>query len=478
MQVEVLQRLINDTQADLAERELPIKLTILAVLSGEHILLLGPPGTAKSLIARRTCGLFEGFEYFEYLLTRFTVPEEVFGPLSLSALQNDRFERQINGYLPQAHLAFLDEVFKANSSILNALLTLINERIFHNGNQRIKTPLRTLVGASNEVPAEGEGLDALYDRFLFRVVLEPVRSADEFLNKVLRSPVFERPEQINREFLADIDANWPKVELLEDVEKGILRLRSRLQDMDVYVSDRRWKQAVKVLKVAAYASNRMVVDRFDALLLSHIVWSRPEDRVAIQRLVRSIFLGELQGDDRPEELARLSAKLIDLRDEISGVKAGRRGDCPHLRTCKNVLPDEDAIGKCANFIPDDQGGCLNFDDPTQSQRKWFAPAMTMSLYSPKDVEPQRWECRTQPCNKYKELLASIESLYTELTEDLATLDATVKDQSGKLPHLFVETTTGSGLEAELVRLKRTVEVATSLRDKARRIAFQLFGSIQ
>ncbi|MBL8759409.1 MAG: AAA family ATPase, partial [Phycisphaerae bacterium] len=177
-----LQRIRDALAEGLIERDIPIRLAFLAALSGEHLLLIGPPGTAKSELARRLRLAFTGPTYFERLLTRFSVPEELFGPLSIKALEDDKYQRQTDGYLPTASVAFLDEIFKANSAILNALLTLLNEREFDNGTQRVKTPLVSVVGASNELPQEEELL-ALYDRFLVRFHVGPV--TDEGFGKLL-----------------------------------------------------------------------------------------------------------------------------------------------------------------------------------------------------------------------------------------------------------------------------------------------------
>mmetsp|Transcript_40685 Transcript_40685/g.90451 ORF Transcript_40685/g.90451 Transcript_40685/m.90451 type:complete len:362 (+) Transcript_40685:81-1166(+) len=161
-----LQNAIRMMQEGLVERDTEVRLLLLAAMAGEHILLIGPPGTAKSEVGRRLNKLIRG-TYFERLLTRFSVPEELFGPLSMRALEEDKYVRQTRGYLPEAEVAFIDEIFKANSAILNTLLTLINERLFDNGSQRVRVPLISVVGASNELP-ESEELDALYDRFLVR----------------------------------------------------------------------------------------------------------------------------------------------------------------------------------------------------------------------------------------------------------------------------------------------------------------------
>lgn len=135
---------VDTVKEGLVERDTEVRLMLLATLCGEHLLLLGPPGTAKSELSRRLASLSSGY-YFERLLTRFSVPEELFGPLSMAGLEQDRYERQVKGYLPTASVAFVDEIFKANSAILNSLLSILNERVFDNGSQRIDVPLICMV---------------------------------------------------------------------------------------------------------------------------------------------------------------------------------------------------------------------------------------------------------------------------------------------------------------------------------------------
>ena len=269
--------------AGLVEREDAVRLSLLAALCGEHLLLVGPPGTAKSLVARRLKLAVTGGECFEYLLTRFTVPDELFGPLSIKGLEEDRYRRITEGRLPRASVAFLDEIFKANSAILNALLTLLNEREFDNDGKREKTPLISLIGASNELPA-GEDLSALYDRFLLRLRVGPVTKEgfEELLDLNGETEVeVDEGLRLSPEELTDLQRRALGISLPDDVKALLRELRTFLQEQPIEVSDRRWRQVVKLLRVSALTNNRDEVSVWDCWLIQHMVWEKAEQREAI-----------------------------------------------------------------------------------------------------------------------------------------------------------------------------------------------------
>lgn len=280
------------------EREDTIKLCLLAALSGESVFLLGPPGIAKSLIAKRLIQAFESNSYFEYLMTRFSTPEEVFGPLSIQELKdNGRYVRLTDGYLPTSQVVFLDEIWKAGPAILNTLLTVVNEKTFKNGSDVEPVPMRLLITASNELPTEDSGLEALYDRMLVRVFVNRIQNKQNFHSMLTVGTPQEAkvPEGLaikDEEYyhwLTELD----QLELSEATFDQLYALKSKIEakeqasssitvESDLYVSDRRWKKAVKLLKASAYFNGRDSINALDLLLLQDCLWNSPQSRLIVR----------------------------------------------------------------------------------------------------------------------------------------------------------------------------------------------------
>ena len=328
--IERFKLLLQEMNRGIYEKETEISLSLLAALAGESIILLGPPGVAKSMVARQLKTAFREAQNFEYLMSRFSTPDEIFGPVSIQKLKtSDTYERAVEGYLPTADVVFLDEIWKAGPAIQNTLLTVINEKIFRNGNREMHLPLKLLVAASNELPAKGEGLEALWDRFVIRIESRPIKLEKNFRAMLLDSHAdFLGPTDFtdstdfsgftgglghadfadNADFsdlkiTAEEYAEWTeridkigvKIEVLDAISAIRKSLRAVNVDeaaerRNIYVSDRRWKNIVRLLRTSAFMQDREEVDICDLLPIYHCLWQEPEERDAIRNIViRALF---------------------------------------------------------------------------------------------------------------------------------------------------------------------------------------------
>ena len=307
--LERFKLLLQEMNRGIYEKNTEISLSLLAALAGESVILLGPPGVAKSMVARQLKTAFRDAQSFEYLMSRFSTPDEIFGPVSIQKLKtSDTYERAVEGYLPTADVVFLDEIWKAGPAIQNTLLTVINEKIFRNGNREMHLPLKLLVAASNELPAKGEGLEALWDRFVIRIESRPIKLEKNFRAMLLEAPTdfsdsTDFTDFSDLKITAEEYAEWAekicKIGVKEEVLDAISAIRKSLRAVNVdeaaerrniYVSDRRWKNIVRLLRTSAFMQDREEVDICDLLPIYHCLWQEPEERDAIRSIViRALF---------------------------------------------------------------------------------------------------------------------------------------------------------------------------------------------
>lgn len=362
--LERFKQLLGEMNRGIYEKETEISLSLLAALAGESIILLGPPGVAKSMVARQLKTAFRDAQSFEYLMSRFSTPDEIFGPVSIQKLKtSDTYERAVEGYLPTADVVFLDEIWKAGPAIQNTLLTVINEKIFRNGNREMHLPLKLLVAASNELPAKGEGLEALWDRFVIRIESRPIKLEKNFRAMLLEAPTdFLGPTDFtdstdssgsmgksdsadfsDLKITAEEYAEWAekicKIGVKEEVLDAISAIRKSLRAVNVdeaaerrniYVSDRRWKNIVRLLRTSAFMQDREEVDICDLLPIYHCLWQEPEERDAIRSIViRALF-------------SPFADKLVEMKNALAE-------DIKYHRVRRNPEDGRDYEGEIENL---------------------------------------------------------------------------------------------------------------------------------
>lgn len=360
------------------EKEQFVALALLTALAGESLFLLGPPGVAKSMMARRLKLAFRQGTAFEYLMSRFSTPDELFGPVSITRLKNeDVYERRTEGYLPSATVAFLDEIWKAGPAIQNTLLTLLNEKVFRNGASVVPVPLKGLIAASNELPAQGQGLEALWDRFLLRCLVGGVTDRGLFEELIASSdesePQVEEQWQIGDDEYAEWQQRASEVQIPYTIFEFIHALKEEIEwynqrllneggtaasatsfgavsggasergsawggaayggtaaysSAPLYVSDRRWKKSVKLLRMSAFLNGSDSIRLSDCALLTFALWSEVDQWPVVEEMVQTAIRRSAEG--YLLNLRPLEQDLEELKERLASHHSVREMDDPGI----------------------------------------------------------------------------------------------------------------------------------------------------
>lgn len=328
-----LNLLIEELSEMFPERRKVIEAAVLAILAKQHFFALGPPGVAKSTLFRCLFSAVPDAPYFETLLSKNRPPEAVLGPISLKRLRDDDlFLHAIQGYLPTATFALLDELGKMSPTLGHDLLPVLNERVFHqvdpmNGTSYIDVPLYTAGAASNEVPTDGENSDAaaLWDRILVRMQVEDLVESSNWL-KMLKGKVGTPKTLIAWADLKDVIDNDVPAVSIDGIDDQLVALRAAVMAADLKVSGRRWKQSMPLLQASAFLAGRTQITVTDLSVLRHTLWDDPADINAVERLTIGVA----------DPIARQALDLLDKIEEVSQAVRDKKGLSREKRAAESV----------------------------------------------------------------------------------------------------------------------------------------------
>ncbi len=307
---------LNEMNNAFIDRTAEVEILGTALVAEENAVLVGPPGTGKSLLAEAFAKALQE-KFFSYLITRYTTPDELLGHFSLKELKdNDQYVRQFENKLPDCSIAFLDEVFKASSALLNSLLTILNERKVDLGNGvRQKTPLKMVIGASNEYPFQDESLGALWDRWLFRKHVNPLRKPDHIIRLITDKELGNVLTKLDADDLVTLRQDRDNVDL-SDVAESIIELHQFLLSKEIYVSPRRWRKVAKVIQSRSIMEGRSKATTKDMRILSDVLWNKPEQRDQIAGFLANLCSGELLEVMKLHDAACEIIDTTNLSEEI------------------------------------------------------------------------------------------------------------------------------------------------------------------
>ena len=320
-----IKELEKEINSIIVERQETVRGLMTALLSRQHLFVVGPPGTAKSEMIRLLASSIKGskgieIKKFDILMTRFTTPEEVVGPIKFSALKQDKFERQVVGYLPDCHFAFIDEIWKSSSSILNALLTILNERMFKMNGEMKKVNLETCMSASNEIPSDREELSALWDRFLLRYKVGYIQEDANFVAMLKQrlglNSIPRLKTRITLDELHAMQEEVKKVEISDSLIDLVTSIRKSLLKEGIIASDRRYHHLFYIVKAHAYLEGRMKAIEDDIEIMKYGLWDTPEQMPKVGKIIiTSINPMQEKADEIYDAILSALKSIDDEKDE-------------------------------------------------------------------------------------------------------------------------------------------------------------------
>lgn len=336
-----------EMRVDLVEREVETDLLARSIIGRTNGLMIGEPGVAKSFGINQFLKHVDGAQLFELLLAKDSPSDQVLGPISLAALEKDEFRRITKGKLPEAHVGFLDEVFKANSTVLNAMLKIINERKFDNDGYSMDVPLWCAFGASNELPGtDRDDLRAFRDRFGWTKMVDHVRTSEGLKTVIDGQLTRARGERtapshtvISVKQIEELQEQCVQVKVPDSVIKGLSELRSRAEQENLRISVRRMFEGVKLMQAGAVLTDRTEVTVEDMKVFEHVLWSDPEDHPAAYQLTLE-YAGAVakKASKLRQEFEEQQQALTDLQAEMP-----TNGEVPETELMGSV-------GKASNML--------------------------------------------------------------------------------------------------------------------------------